>query len=104
MRIRAPHMPHAYAYRYEPPLHESGEALAEHSVRSALGGSGGSDSLESRELRCMHEMQELLPMKELLRIKHVLAPQRLWSCLTLEELFHQLNGVKRRLLGRDCES
>ena len=45
----------------------------------------------------------LMPMRELLLTKYNFAPQRLWPCVTLEDLFRQLNSVKARLLGPGCE-
>ena len=80
-------------------------------VEALLGGGklaarhGGEKTREECELRTLHEMAQQLSksMAGILSHKHRLAPRKLWPCVTLDEIFRQLNGVKTRLLGKGCE-
>ena len=79
-------------------------------VFNALGGDGASQSWEADELRCLHELQELLqtkdpksPMTQLMQTKYVVGTEHLWPCHTLDEIFSMLNAVKARLLGSKCK-
>ena len=95
---------------YEAPKYErsadgkaAGGGLGVSSVRTSLGGDGTVDSKEAMELKCVHRLLGLMPMEALLLTKYNFAPRQLWQCVTLEDIFRQLNSVKTRLLGKECE-
>lgn len=78
------------------------KAKPETKVRSALGGKGEKGSPESDELIHMHELLKLVCTKpksaddprlhNIHVYKYTAAPQKLWACHTLEEIFRMLNG------------